>query len=176
MQEVSRSVHGCTHEANVILTTSGHELLFIITSVDGFRGCMMNTLIWLWIHKHDSCYSWQALSRFLINACTNIYYGKEGLCDLRTYQHNKIIYMTKNQYTRDCVGVPGWPNVTACSRTKGCATPYLTELPFASLVCCCALVMVVKWWDLFTKYLKNGAVGLEVLGPDLTMWWDLFTK
>jgi len=80
MQEVSRSVHGCTHEANVILTTSGHELLFIITSVDGFRGCMMNTLIWLWIHKHDSCYSWQALSRFPINACTNIYYGKEGLC------------------------------------------------------------------------------------------------
>jgi len=29
MQEVPRSVHGCTHEGNVILTTSGHELLFI---------------------------------------------------------------------------------------------------------------------------------------------------
>ena len=49
MQEVPHSVRGCTHEANVILTISGHEPLFIslafmVQNDYGFRGCMMNML------------------------------------------------------------------------------------------------------------------------------------
>jgi len=49
MQEVPHSVHRRTHEANVILTISGHELIFIsldfmVQNDYGFRGCMMNIL------------------------------------------------------------------------------------------------------------------------------------
>jgi len=69
MQKVHHSVRGRmrrhTHEANVILTIAGHELLFISLAFMvqndyyyyyyyGFRGCMMNILTRLWIHtcKH----------------------------------------------------------------------------------------------------------------------------
>jgi len=52
------SVHGRTHEAEVILTITGHELLFIslhfmVQNDYGFWGCMMNILTRLWIHIHD---------------------------------------------------------------------------------------------------------------------------
>jgi len=59
MQEVPHSVRGHTHEANVVLTISGHELLFrsldiMVRNDYGFRGCMMNILIRLWIHIHHN--------------------------------------------------------------------------------------------------------------------------
>ena len=51
MREVPHSVRGCTHEENVILIISGHELLFIsldfmVEKINDywFQGCMMNIL------------------------------------------------------------------------------------------------------------------------------------
>ena len=49
MREVPHSVCGCTHEENVILTISGHELLlisldFMVQNDYGFQDCMMNVL------------------------------------------------------------------------------------------------------------------------------------
>ena len=115
MQEEPHSVHGhthsvrrCTHEARVTLTISGHEPLFTSLRfygtklmIMGFKVCMMNILIRLRIHIHDSMlwvlslwpqeltrsakidefprwlYSWQVLTHFprsspvYIHVCTS---------------------------------------------------------------------------------------------------------
>jgi len=71
MQKVHHSVRGRmrrhTHEANVILTIAGHELLFIslafmVQNDCGFRGCMMNILTRLQIHtcKHHKALTTRA--------------------------------------------------------------------------------------------------------------------
>ena len=53
MQEVPHSVHGRTHEMNVTLTISGHELLFILLDF------MVQIDYWL----HDEC-TYQAVNRY----------------------------------------------------------------------------------------------------------------
>ena len=53
MQEVSHSVHGRTHEMNVILTISGHELLFIL----------LDFMVQIDYGLHDEC-TYQAVNRY----------------------------------------------------------------------------------------------------------------
>ena len=101
MQEVLHSVSGHIHEANVILTITGHELLFISLDfiVQNDYGCCMtgceyhihDNMLWvlsLWQQELASrakidevpkwLYSWQVLACFLwgssacIHVCTSI--------------------------------------------------------------------------------------------------------
>jgi len=53
MQEVPHSVHGRTHEMNVILTISGHELLFI----------SLDFMVQIDYGLHDE-YTYQAVNRY----------------------------------------------------------------------------------------------------------------
>jgi len=55
----THSVCKRTHEENIILTITGHELLFIslefvVQKEYGLWGCSMNILIRLWIHIHNN--------------------------------------------------------------------------------------------------------------------------